>query len=208
MDRPHPIQVATLILAGLATIFAFVAMRVAFDARNAAESAAHRSFSDASGDVHRLQDALIRTGVIEDPWLIPDDFGEAGGPWARCLTVPERIAMGRTGGSAPLPDPPCDTIEVEEPVCEAQEPDPTGTMDEDAVEPEPCAVELLVDGAPYRLYHEARPDDVDADGSAFFNARGVPSIDRYVQGRGDLDYAHLVGFHGLHGWYAIHPGNW
>jgi hypothetical protein len=204
MDRPHPIHVVTLTLVGLATIFAFIAMRVAFDARDAARSAASNSFDNASGEVRTLQDALIRAGVIDDPWFIPDDRGEVDGPWARCLTVAERAAMGAMGDDAPLPDPPCDSIAIDDVTCEVPETDPS----DDGVEPDTCGLEVLVDGRHHYLSGEARPDDVDADGTAFFNVTGTPGIDRYVRGEGDSGYVHLVGFHDRHGWYAIHLMDW
>jgi hypothetical protein len=160
VDRQDVVRLVTLALAGLAALFSFVAMQVAFDAREQATYAANQPDGDDSYAVWQLQDALVRAGLIEDPNVIPDDFEELGGPWARCLTRTEAERMGLEADQVPAP---CASIRVEASECDVEPPAP-GTADDGAEMPEACELRYRFDGHDHAISDGFRPDDIEAEG--------------------------------------------
>ncbi|MFA9429486.1 hypothetical protein [Egicoccus sp. AB-alg2] len=199
MERPHWVQVVTLVLAGLAAVFAFVAMQVAFEARDAAWSAGSVPDGDDSWEIQQLQTALIRAGVIEDPSVVPDDHGHLDGPWARCMTADERADLDLTDDEAPLPEP-CEIMPVQL-VEECSEPVDVEEdfTDDDGVEyPEPCWVHWEVDGRRFDLSEQAHPFDVEAGAEHWYLGDGTDGVDRVARGNG-VAFLHVVG----EGWQRL-----
>jgi hypothetical protein len=200
MDRVHPIHVITLIVAAAAAIFAFVAMWVAFDARDEARSAASSAaFAGSGGEVDALVQAMIRTGLIEDPWIIPDDYQQLDGPWARCLTAGEHAAMG-LGDDVELPEP-CATVAASrETVCsEPLVTTPSDGYEDDAIDPEPCELVFHVDGRRFDWISDIHPWDVEVMADEWFVADSADGIDRVARGDGST-FIHIVG----EGWRVLY----
>jgi hypothetical protein len=198
VDRLPAVQLVTLGLAALATVFSFVAMRAATDARDHARSAADLAGFDSSHDVLQLQDALVRAGVIEDPYVIPDDHGEPDGPWGRCLTTEERVVLGSETSRGGPDDAPCASIEVVEVSCPSPEASPE---DEDRIAVELCERRYLVDGQEHYLTDTVHPEDVEVDATEWATATGAPEVDRVTRTSGTTVYLHVLD----EGWYAAYP---
>jgi hypothetical protein len=68
VSRPHPIHIATLLVALVAAVFSFVAMQAAFDARDGARIAGELASTGeyVGPDIRELHEALLRAGLIED----------------------------------------------------------------------------------------------------------------------------------------------
>jgi len=197
MERVQPVLVVTLLVAILGAVFAFVAMRVAFEARDAAWSAAHADGGDNWYEIDQLQTALIRAGVIEDPYLSPDDHGEVDGPWARCLTAAERDELPSDAGDGTLP-PPCDVLPASyDEAC--PEPVPPSEQDDGEGVEEPCEIAWVVDGRRFVSWEQAYPEDVNAAAEEWFLAGGDDGADRVARGP-DVTYLHVVG----QGWQRLH----
>jgi hypothetical protein len=196
VERVHPIHVITLAVAILAASFAFVAMRIAFDARDAAWAAASNSDGDNWYEIAQLQTALIRAGVIEDPDNIPDDHGELDGPWSRCLTTDERDELGLDVGDVELP-PACETVPVTyvERCPEPEPPDELGV--DDALEP--CEMAYSVGGRRFTYWEAAHPADVLAEAEGWFLADGDTEVDRVARGP-NATFVHIVG----EGWMWVY----
>jgi hypothetical protein len=202
VERVHPIHLAILGVAVLGAIFAFVAMRVAFDARDAAVSAALEPSRDDGFQIAELQQALIRAGVIEDPYIIPDDGGELDGPWARCLTGAERDALGPEAADVELP-PACEVVRVAvEERCEGGEAAASDSEVEadDAADAEAAWCERVfeVDGRRYGDGGLVHPADVVAD--EWLLAGGDGDVDRVARASGDV-WVHVID----EGWLVLFP---
>lgn len=196
MERVHPIHILTLGVAILSAVFAFIAMLVAFDARDAAWSAATRSGGDNWHEISQLQTALVRAGVIEDPTAVPDDHGELDGPWSRCLTADERDELGLSADVVELP-PACDTVPVSyEERC--PEPVPTSELAEDEAVDQACERAYVVDGRRYEGWDQAHPSDIAAETDEWLRADGDHGVDRVARGR-DAAFVHVVG----EGWLRL-----
>jgi hypothetical protein len=185
----------------LAAVFAFVAMRVAFDAREAAWSAADRGDGDNRFEIDELQTALIRAGVIEDPSVIPDDHGQPDGPWARCLTEDEREALGLDPDEVPRASD-CDTIEVtREERCPDPVPEPDPDVDEVIDDIPGCTQVFVVGSRRFEAegFERVHPFDVDAEAEELSRAAGDPEVDRVARGP-DATFVHVVG----EGWLRLH----
>jgi hypothetical protein len=202
VTRVHPIHILTLAVAVLAAVFAFVAMRVAFDARDAAWSAAAGRDGDNWYEINELQTALIRAGVIEDPSVIPDDHGRPDGPWARCLTEDEREGLGLDPDEVPLASA-CDTIEVaREERCPdpVPAPDPDPDVDEVFDDVPGCTQVFVVGSRRFEAegFERVHPFDVDAEAEEWSRAAGDPEVDRVARGP-DATFVHVVG----EGWLRL-----
>jgi hypothetical protein len=201
VQRVLPIHLVILGVAVLGAVFAFVAMRVAFDARDAARSADSGWGGDNSAQLFELQQALVRAGVIEDPSIIPDDGGELDGPWARCLTSDEREALGPAADDVELP-PACDvvTVAVEE-RCEGGEAAASdGEVEADDVADAGaagCERVFEVDGRRYGDGGLVHPADVAAD--EWLLADGDGEVDRVARGSGDV-WVHVID----EGWVVLY----
>ncbi|MCC5947567.1 MAG: hypothetical protein JJT89_03845 [Nitriliruptoraceae bacterium] len=198
MKPVHPIHIATLLLALAAAVFAYVAMQVAFEARDNALSAASQPDGDNGAQIDALQSALIRAGVIEDPWAIPDDHGEPDGPWARCLTADERGTLDLATDDAALPAA-CDVLPVR---LEERCPEPMEGADrgeEADVADESCELRYVVDDRAYDVWDEAHPADVAVEAEQWFRAEGEPGVDRVARGP-DGTFLHVID----RGWLRLH----
>lgn len=200
MDRLHPIHIVTLILAALAMVFSFAAMRVAFEARDQATAAAGLSVSDNWREIHQLEQALVRAGVIEDPSILPDDHHELDGPWARCLTADERDEMGLRADDVDLPDPPCATATVEEVPCDDPVTDPGGQDPEEDEQLEDCAIVYRIDGRRHHLSDTVHPFDMERWASTWFNVEGAPEVDRLARGEDGEIFLHVID----RGWFTAY----
>ncbi|HSK22669.1 MAG TPA: hypothetical protein VK906_05820 [Egicoccus sp.] len=197
MNRPDVVRLITLVFAGLAALFSFVAMQVAFDAREQATYAADQPDGDDSYDIWQLQDAMVRAGLIEDPNVIPDDFEELGGPWARCLTRAEAERMSLGEEQVPAP---CPSIRVEASECDLPTP-PDGTP-EDAEMPEACEIRYRFDGRDHSISEGFRPEDIESEGVEWFVTEGTSEVDRLVRAADGTTYLHAVG----RGWVQAFAG--
>jgi hypothetical protein len=227
VDRPHPIQIITLLLVALAVIFSFVAMRTAFEARDHAASAAAQSSVDNGYEILQLQEALVRAGVIDDPWVVPDDHLTLGGPWAECLTTEERVQLasssaedaapsgddaGPSGDDAPASEP-CGTLEVEPRPCPAAAPNPPEAEQDEPVDDavdEACEIVYRIDGRPHHLSGRVHPDEVQNRADTWFTVEGAVDVDRVARGpEGDL-YLHVIDHVGdaSRGEFGLEPGWW
>lgn len=194
----HPLHVATFVVVTLAAIFAFVAMQVAFEARDAAHAADHGWGGDNSYEINELQSALIRAGVIGDPWDFGDDHHELDGPWARCLTADEVAAMGLGPDDVELP-PACETVEVAL-VEECSDPPPDYETEPEGVEhPEPCELWHRIDGLRYDAEGPVHLEDVEASAEHWYLVDGTDGVDRLARGQGDT-FLHVIG----EGWVRVH----
>lgn len=196
MERVHPIHVITLAVAILAASFAFVAMRVAFEARDAAWSAASNSDGDNWYQIAQLQTALIRAGVIEDPDSIPDDHGEPDGPWSRCLTTDERDELGPDAGDVELP-PACEAVPVTY-VERCPEPEPPVDLGVDDTG-DVCELAYIVGGRRFTYWEQAHPADVLAEAEEWLISDGDSGVDRVARGP-DATFVHIVG----EGWMRLY----
>jgi hypothetical protein len=197
VKRVHPVHVLTLVVAILGAAFAFVAMQVAFEAREAAWSAAASSGGDNWHEIQQLQAALIRAGVIEDPTVVPDDHGELGGPWSRCVTSDERDAMDLDVDDSELPAS-CDEVPV---TFEERCPDPVPTSeigDGEAFD-DGCEIAYVVDGRRYDDWEVAHPADVTAEADEWLRSDGDSRADRVARGP-DATFVHVVG----EGWLRLY----
>lgn len=198
MERLHPVHLVTLAVAVLAAVFAFVAMRVAFEARDAAWSAGSDMSVDNSYEINQLQTALIRAGLIDDPSVIPDDHQQLDGPWARCLTADEREDMGLTDDDVELPTP-CETVAVDL-VTECYEPAPVPESDvESDDDVADCVLWYRIDGRRFEYWDEAHPADVDRDADEWLIAESSDGVDRLARGH-DSVFLHVVG----EGWRTVY----
>jgi hypothetical protein len=200
MDRPHPIHLVTLALAVLAVGFSFVAMRAALEARDLATAAAGASTGDGSYQaVWELQNALVRAGVIEDPFAVPDDGGEPDGPWARCLTAEEADRFGLSDPGTSMPA--CDTVEVVEVACPPPQPDAEA---DDVAAAEDCVWTYRVAGQERWLVGPVHPDDVAAAAVEHLLADGAEDVDRVARGADGQVFLHVRG----QGWYEGEADAW
>lgn len=197
VKRLHPIHIITLAVASLGAVFAFVAMQVAFDARDGARAAAASPDGDNRYEISQLQTALIRAGVIEDPTVIPDDHGDLDGPWSRCLTSDERDALGPDADDVELP-PSCDAVPVtREERC--PEPVPASELGDDEAVDEACELAYFVGDQRYNYWEQAHPTDVVAEAEEWLRADGDGGVDRVAQGP-DAAFVHVVG----EGWLRLY----
>lgn len=198
MERVHPIHLITLAVVIVGAVFAFVAMRVAFEARDAAWSAATAPDGDNWHEIQQLQTALVRAGVIEDPTVIPDDHGELDGPWSRCLTADERDQLGLSADDVELP-PTCDTVPVSfEERC--SDPVPPPELGEDEAVEHLCEQAYVVGRQRYGAWDQAHPADVLAEAEEWLRGDGDHGIDRVARGP-DTVFVHVVG----EGWWRLYP---
>jgi hypothetical protein len=184
VERVHPVHLVILAVAILGAVFAFVAMRVAFDARDAAVSAASSSDGDNWYEINQLQQALVRAGVIEDPDVIPDDYGELDGPWSRCLTADERDELG-LGDEVELP-PACDTVPVS---IEERCVDEVSPPDESEADDVYCEENVVIDGLHYNGWLPVHPVDVTGEEWLLGDGSGIDRVAR----RADDVFVHVVG---------------
>ena len=190
VKRVHPIHIVTLGVAILGAVFAFIAMQVAFDARDAASSAAANDSGDNGQQIRELQLALVRAGIIDDPTVVPIDYRELGGPWSQCLTADDREEMGLGPDDVELP-PACDVVPVSfDERCPEPTP-PTELADDDPVDVDTCEVFYVVDGRRFEYWEQAHPFDVEAEADEWFRADSDDRADRVARGEG-LTFVHLV----------------